>query len=61
MATECVISDTPEQIIGLALGRGFFIAAYDEEYQEYLRVSEECYGTYAEACKAFSEGTWTPV
>ncbi|TCJ15205.1 hypothetical protein EZJ19_07810 [Parasulfuritortus cantonensis] len=61
MTTECVISETPEHIIGLALGRGFFIAAYDEDYQECLRVSDEFYGTFAEASKASAEGTWTPA
>lgn len=42
-------------------GRGWCIAGFDDEFQEWMRVSEEFFRTLFEAGQAFLSGNWTPA
>lgn len=42
-------------------GRGFFIAAYDEESNRFCRIADEFFPSFAQAASAMFNGTWTPA
>jgi len=53
--------EVQEQIVMECMGWGFVIAAFDEAFGEFIRVSEEFYLDFEAAKAALFSGDWTPA
>jgi hypothetical protein len=53
--------EVQEQIVMACMGWGFFIAAFDEAFGDFSRVSEEFYLDVEAAQAALFSGDWTPA
>ena len=53
--------EVQEHIVMECMGWGFFIAAFDEAFGEFTRVSEEFYLDFEAAQAALIYGDWTPA
>jgi len=53
--------EVQEQTVMECMGLGFFIAAFDEAFGDFSRVSEEFYLDFEAAQAALFSGDWTPA